>query len=127
MPLEGHYERQTTPLYRLSRREITAASATLLVTLVALAAVVIATAGDSNPPTPQGCIGVSVAGIVGAQKVSACGGDAEARCAHAARFDDPRSNTIVAECEKQGVPTTGKPGQVRPSDPIPRSVGLAAP
>jgi uncharacterized membrane protein YeaQ/YmgE (transglycosylase-associated protein family) len=118
MPLEGHYERQTTPLYELSSREIKAAGAVLAVTLVALLAVVLATAGDSAPATPQGCFKATVAGIVGAQTVSACGAEAKARCAHAARFDDPRSRTIVAACEEQGIPTTGKPGGVKPSDPI---------
>lgn len=67
MPLEAHYERQTTPLYRLSPRE------------------------------------------------------AE-RYAHAARFDDPRSRTIVAACEAQGIPTTGKPGGANPSDAIQWSI-----
>lgn len=118
MPLEGHYERQTTPLYKLSSREIRAAAAVLAVTLVALMGVVIATAGDTGAPVKPGCFSASVAGIVGAQTVSACGAEAEARCAHAARFDDPRSNTIVAACEEQGIPTTGKPGGAKPSDPI---------
>jgi hypothetical protein len=118
MPLEGHYERQTTPLYKLSQREIKAAGAVLAVTLVALLAVVLATAGDSGAPIKPGCFSTSVAGIVGAQTVSACGAEAEARCAHAARFDDPRSRTIVAACEERGIPTTGKPGSAKPSDPI---------
>lgn len=118
MPLEGHYERQTTPLYKLSSREIRAAAAVLVVTLVALLAVVLATAGDTGAPVKPGCFSASVAGIVGAQTVSACGAEAKARCAHAARFDDPRSRTIVAACEEQGIPTTGKPGTAKPSDPI---------
>jgi hypothetical protein len=118
MPLEGHYERQTTPLYELSSREIKAAGAVLAVTLVALLAVVFATADDSGAPLAPGCFSASVAGIVGAQTVSACGTEAEARCAHAARFDDPRSRTIVAACKAQGIPTTGKPGSAKPSDPI---------
>jgi hypothetical protein len=53
MPLEGHYARQTTPLYKLSSREIKIASITLVVTIAAMLAVVIATVGDSNPPTPK--------------------------------------------------------------------------
>ena len=115
MPLEGHYERQTTPLYKLSPREIKAASITLLVTVVALLGVVIATAGDSAPPTPQGCIKATVAGVVGAETISGCGAEAEAKCAHAAGFDGPRSDTVVAECEAQGVPLTGgsDPSQTR--------------
>jgi len=103
MPLEGHYERQTTPLYKLSSREIRAASIILLVTIVAILGVVIATVGDSNPPTAQGCIRAEVAGIVGAETISGCGAEAEAKCAHAAQFDGPRSETVVTECEQQGV------------------------
>ncbi len=118
MPLEGHYERQTTPLYKLSSREIWAATLILLVTVVAMLGVVFATVGDNSSPLEPGCFSASVAGIVGAQTVSACGAEAEARCAHAARFDDPRSNTIVAACKAQGIPTTGKPGGAKPSDPI---------
>ncbi len=103
MPLEGHYARQTTPLYKLSPREIRAAAVIFVVTVVGMLAVVLATAGDSNPPTPMGCIKAHVAGIVGAETVSGCGAEAEAKCAHAVRFDSPRSATIVAECERQGV------------------------
>lgn len=118
MPLEGHYERVNTPIRKLTARERKAAVSVLAVTVVALLAVVFATVGDDGEPIPAGCFRTSVAGIVGAQTVSACGAEAEARCAHAARFDDPRSNKIVAACEEQGISTTGKPGGAKPSDPI---------
>src|SRR5262249_5115430 len=103
MPLEGHYARQTTPLYKLSPREIKAASVALLVTVVTMLGIVFATAGDSNPPTPMGCIHAQTAGIVGAGTISGCGAEAEAKCAHAALFDSPQAQTIVAECKRQGV------------------------
>jgi len=103
MPLEGHYARQTTPLYKLSSREIKAALIALLVTVIAMLAVVFATVGDSNPPTPMGCIHAQTAGIVGAETISGCGAEAEAKCAHAARFDSPQARTVVAECERQRV------------------------
>jgi hypothetical protein len=103
MPTEGHYERQTTPLYKLSPREIKVALITLAVTVVAMLVIVFATAGDSNPPTPIGCIRAEVAGIVGAETISGCGAEAELKCAHAANFDSPRAETVVAECEKQRV------------------------
>jgi hypothetical protein len=103
MPLEGHYARQMTPLYKLSSREIRIASITLLVTIVAMIVVVIATVGDSNPPTPMGCIHAQTAGIVGAETISGCGAEAEAKCAHAARFDSPQAHTVVAECKRQRV------------------------
>jgi len=103
MPLEGHYARQTTPLYKLSSRETKAASAALVVTIVAMLAVVFATAGDDNPPTPLGCIRAQTAGIVGAETISGCGAEAEAKCARAARFDSPQAHTVIAECERQDV------------------------
>jgi hypothetical protein len=103
MPLEGHYARQTTPLYKLSSREIKAATAALAITVIAMLAVVFATAGDSNPPTPLGCIRAQTAGIVGAETISGCGAEAEAKCAHAAKFDSPLAHTVVAECERQQV------------------------
>ena len=103
MPLEGHYERQTTPLYKLSSREIKIASITFLATIAAMIAVILATVGDSNPPTPMGCIHAQTAGIVGAETISGCGAEAVAKCAHAARFDSPQAKTVVAECEKQRV------------------------
>jgi hypothetical protein len=103
MPLEGHWQKQSTPLRKLTARERRAGLAVLVVTVVALLAVVLATAGDSNPPTPKGCISATVAGIVGAETISGCGAEAEAKCAHAALFESPRANTVVAECERQGV------------------------
>ena len=103
MPLEGHYERQTTPLYKLSPRETKAALVALLVTVAAMLAIVAATAGDSNPPTPIGCIRAEVAGVVGAETISGCGVEAEAKCAHAALYDSPRAQGVVAECNRQGI------------------------
>jgi len=103
MPLEGHYARQTTPLYKLSSREIRAAGAALAITVVAMLAIVFATAGDSNPPTPLGCISAQTAGIVGAETISGCGAEAEAKCAHAANFDSPQAQTVLAECERQQI------------------------
>jgi hypothetical protein len=103
MPLEGHYERQTTPLYALSRREIKAAGAVLAVTLVALAAVVLATVGDSSPAPAPGCIRADVAGIVGAETINACGREAVTICRRAAKLSGDRPETIVAACNQQGI------------------------
>jgi hypothetical protein len=103
MPLEGHYARQTTPLYKLSRREIRVAIAILLITFVSILGIVIATAGDSNPPPAIGCINPTVAGIVGAETLNRCGQEAVDTCSHAAEFTGPRAETIVADCVKQQV------------------------
>lgn len=103
MPLEGHYERQTTPLYKLSSRELKAAGAALILTVVAMLAVVLFTVGDSAPPLAEGCFKAQVAGIVGSETVGGCGVEAQEKCAHAAKFDSPRANTVVAECKARGI------------------------
>jgi uncharacterized protein YfaQ (DUF2300 family) len=103
MPLEGHYERQTTPLYKLSARERRAAFWALVATLAAMLAVVLFTVSDSNPGPAQGCIRSQVAGIVGAETISACGRDAVQVCTRASHFEGARAETIVADCRAQGV------------------------
>ena len=104
MPLEGHYERQTTPLYKLSPREIKVAVGIIAVTLLTVIAMVAVTgASNSNPAPAQGCINPTVAGIVGAETLNACGQEAVQICAHAAEYTGARAETIVANCEKQAV------------------------
>jgi pyrimidine deaminase RibD-like protein len=104
MPLEGHYERQTTPLYKLSRREVKVAVGIVLATLVTIVAMVAFTStGNTNPPPAIGCINPTVAGIVGAETLNRCGQEAVETCAHAAEFSGARAETIVTDCEKQKV------------------------
>ncbi len=104
MPLEGHYERQTTPLYKLSRREIWVAASIVAVTLVTIIAMVAFTGtSNSNPAPAQGCINPTVAGIVGAETLNACGREAVDICSHASEYTGARAETIVANCDQQGV------------------------
>ena len=103
MPLEGHYERQTTPLRKLTPRELKAAFGVLAVTLVALLAVILMTVGDSPAPVADGCIKSEVAGIVGAETISACGREAVETCSHAAEFTGARAETIVSDCRARGI------------------------
>lgn len=110
MPLEGHFQRVNTPLRRLTKRERNVVIAGLVVTLAALLALVLATASDSRPQPAAGCIYTVVAGRTGGEPVHGCGAEAEAICAHSARFDNPRSETVVEACREAGVPTTGEPG-----------------
>ena len=104
MPLEGHYERQTTPLYKLSKREIWVAAAILAVTLVTVIVMVaVSGASNSNAAPAKGCINPTVAGIVGAETINACGQEAVDICTHASEFNGARAETIVGNCEKQAV------------------------
>lgn len=104
MPLEGHYERQTTPLYKLSSREIKVAVGIVAVTLVTIITMVAFTgASNSNPAPALGCINPTVAGIVGAETLNRCGREAVDTCTHASEYSGARAETIVANCEKQAV------------------------
>jgi hypothetical protein len=103
MPLEGHWQRTHTPLRKLTRRERGAATAMVAVTGVALAAILLVTAGDRRPEPAPGCIETVVAGRVGGEPVSGCGAEARAICTRAARFDDPRAEKIVEVCGERGI------------------------
>jgi hypothetical protein len=104
MPLEGHYERQTTPLYKLSSREIKVAVGIVAVTLVTIIAMVAFTGtSNSNPAPAMGCINPTVAGIVGAETLNACGQEAVSICTHASEYTGARAETIIGNCEKQAV------------------------
>ena len=104
MPLEGHYERQNTPLYKLSRREIWVATSIVAVTLLTVIVMVAFTgASNSNPAPAQGCINPTVAGIVGAETLNACGQEAVDICTHASEYTGARADTIIDNCNKQGV------------------------
>jgi hypothetical protein len=103
MPLEGHYARQTTPLYKLSQREIRIVIAVFAATAVAILAVVLLTVGDKQPGPAAGCIRANVAGIVGAETISACGEEAVAACRKASGFSGDRAETVIASCEQQGI------------------------
>jgi hypothetical protein len=103
MPLEGHWRRTNTPLRRLTSRERNVALAGVAVTLVALLVLVLATAGDTQPPAAAGCIRVQVAGRVGGELIHACGKEAQAICARSTKFDDPRGRKMVESCRERGI------------------------
>ena len=103
MPLEGHWQRTNTPLRRLTNRERNVVIAGLGTTLIALAVLLLATAGDSRPPPAPGCISVPVAGRTGAELVHGCGTEAREICARAATRDDPGSDAIVASCSERDI------------------------
>jgi hypothetical protein len=104
VPLEGHWQRTNTPLRKLHPRERKVGIAAIAATVVALAALLLATGGDSRPGPAPGCVSTVVAGRVGGEPVNGCGAEALAICARAAAFDDPRGRKIVDACHEQGIP-----------------------
>jgi hypothetical protein len=103
MPLEGHFKRVNTPLRRLTKRERNVVISGLVVTFVALAALILATAGVSQPPPAPGCIRVAVAGRTGAELIHACGIEARELCARSAGRDEPQYRAIAAGCSDQSI------------------------
>jgi hypothetical protein len=103
MPLEGHFKRVNTPLRRLTKRERYVVIGGLVTTFVALAVLLLATAGNTQPPPAPGCISVAVAGRTGAELVHGCGMEAREICARAVPRDDPGSEAIVSSCSERGI------------------------
>jgi hypothetical protein len=107
MPLEGHWQRTNTPLRKLTGRERKVAVAMVAATVVAIAGLLLATAGDSRPGPAPGCIETVVAGRVGGEPVNGCGAKAEAICARATHFEGPRPEKILDACREAGIAPTG--------------------
>jgi hypothetical protein len=103
MPLEGHFQRVNTPLRRLTKRERGVVFAGVVVTFAALAVLILATSGASEPPPAPGCIRVSVAGRTGAELIQACGREARELCARSAGRDEPQYRAIASGCADQRI------------------------
>jgi hypothetical protein len=100
MPLEGHWERTATPLYELTRRERLVALGALLLTVLAVAAILLATAGTTRPAPGPGCIRALTPNVMGAEELNACGGRARRLCERFATDDDPVGDAVEASCRR---------------------------
>jgi hypothetical protein len=98
MPLEGHYERVNTPLRQLTPRERGVAIWGVLVTAISILALILATAGDSQPAPPPGCIRAPIAGRTGAELISACGTEAVKICERAYGSDERWAESVSNAC-----------------------------
>ncbi|HEY7256277.1 MAG TPA: hypothetical protein VH476_06285 [Solirubrobacterales bacterium] len=109
MPLEGHYRTVNTPLRKLSPRERNVVVAGLVVTTIAVLALLFVPSHNETPLLDEhggaraGCIEVAVAGRVGSEPIVGCGAKARQICSRAAAYDVPRSETISAACAEAGV------------------------
>jgi predicted metal-binding membrane protein len=112
MPLEGHFQRVNTPLRRLTKRERNVVITGIVVTFIALATLILATAGDSQPPPAPGCIRASVAGRTGAELIQACGIKARRLCARSVGHDEPQFLAIAASCSDQSIRPFAAPSAV---------------
>ncbi|MEA2522559.1 MAG: hypothetical protein QOI81_2205 [Actinomycetota bacterium] len=79
MPLEGHWERQHTPLRAMGRREVTALA--IAVAIVVLVTVVAVVTSPGSSRAAAGCVDVTVPSTTGAARAHACGVAARRLCA----------------------------------------------
>ena len=102
-------ERQHPAATSSARASATLLIAGLLVTAVAVLALLFVPAHNESPLLDEhggpraGCIEVAVAGRVGAEPIAAAARRRSQDCSRAAAYDVPRSETIVADCTEAGV------------------------
>src|SRR3954449_446547 len=103
MPLEGHYARVNTPLRRLTPRERNVGIGAVVLAAIAILAVILATAGNSSPKAGPGCIYAIIPGVMGAEPVDACGGQAEFVCGGHANRKAPSSQAHRNACREANI------------------------
>jgi hypothetical protein len=104
MPLEGHWQRTNTPLYKLSRRERVMAAAGLLAVCAGLLVAVILGLHHHDTPVPRGCIDASVPGVMGGSNaLDACGARALRLCDANASLGDAYARAIEVACRRAGI------------------------
>lgn len=110
MPVEGQWERQQTPLRRLTRRELRLLQGFVAVLLVAAAAAAAIAFTQSSPPIPRDCIQVTGGSTMGAVNYRVCGADRAAWCRQVAGREDPTSRAVQARCVAAGLsPRSARP------------------
>ena len=103
MPVEGQWDRQQTPMRRLSRRELRLLWGFLVVLLVGAAATVAIAFTQSSPPVPPDCIQVTGGSSMGAVNYRVCGADRAVWCRQMARHTDPTALAVQKRCAALGL------------------------
>jgi hypothetical protein len=98
MPLEGHWQRQNTPLRALARRELRALVAAAVL-IAAIVAIVVATSGGSSG-VKAGCLDVTVASTTGGARVHACGAEAKRFCAAQEKTGTAPTRDVRDQCRR---------------------------
>lgn len=103
MPLEGHWERQNTPLRRLTRREGRIVAVVAVVVALGGGAALYASLTSSTPRPAPGCISVTAASTMGAGQFQSCGAAAARICAAQAGRNDEFARSVLASCRQAGI------------------------
>ncbi len=75
---------------------------TIVATALAIVLLIVATAGKSRPEPGPGCIRATIAHVMGAEELNACGTRARRICAQNAAREDPNALSIQAGCREAG-------------------------
>ena len=102
MPLEGHWNRQNTPLRRLNSRERTLAIVVAAAIAVSVAIGTFFVINDSPAAVGPGCIAVESGSTMGSGKISACGENARLLCRHYNARSDEGSAKFREACRTAG-------------------------
>jgi hypothetical protein len=110
MPLEGHWERQHTPLRLVGRRDRRTFALLACVLVIAAGAVLYAALSHGGASKPAaGCIRATAATSMGGGTVDACGAAARRLCAAEYANDTPLANALRPECRRAGYAPRGVP------------------
>ena len=109
MPLEGHWNRQQTPLRLIPRRErrtLTVIGAVVAAAILALGAYLLF--ADTSPSGPRaGCVNVTGATSTGGAKIHACGRGASRLCA-TTDPNTPLGRALQPQCARNRLHTPAR-------------------
>jgi hypothetical protein len=103
MPVEGQWERASTPLGRRDKRLLAAVG---VIAVVAVAAFTVLYLTRSSSPSARGCLVVDVPSTMGGARLRVCGAAAHTFC----RTQGSRDAGIAAACRRQGFAADLRPG-----------------
>jgi hypothetical protein len=103
VPLEGHWQRQHTPLHGVSRRELRTLAIVAAVVAIGVAIALYAALHHGSRTAASGCIEATTPSTTGAATVHACGAEAVSLCRSQAGLRDPSARAILAACRRAGL------------------------
>jgi hypothetical protein len=102
VPLEGHWQRQQTPIRGVGRRQARIIAAVAGVLAAAAVAILIIALAQGDPKSQPGCVTVTVPSSTGGATLHACGARAAALCRSQAGQRGPSGRAAAAECRRAG-------------------------
>jgi hypothetical protein len=99
MPLEGHWERQQTPLRTMERRVLAGVAGAIA---IAIAVVIIVAITGGASAAKAGCIEVTVPSTTGGASARACGKDAARYCDEQASVTGRDARATQEACRHAG-------------------------